>query len=127
MWYRYHNFDSTHARKVLAAHNLGGLRNDRQILSVLQSNQAPSIDSDSSDDDAFVGFLKNLATGGKPKAKPTSPIQTTTPTSMSDDEKTEICGFHLRGKCSYGNKCNALHTSKYLERFILGLYEIKCQ
>jgi hypothetical protein len=101
-----------HARKILAAHHLGGLRSEKQILSLLQSDSVSSVDSNSSDDDAFAGFLKKLATGGKP----TSPRQSTARSSTSDDsvdEKTEICGFNLRGKCSYGNKCNALHTSEY--------------
>ena len=111
---RYHNFDAMHARRILAAHNLGGLRNERQILSVLRSDRSSSVDSDSSDDDAFVDFLKNLSTGGKVKTKPASTRQSTPRSPTSDDslsEKTEICGFNLRGKCSYGNKCNALHTS----------------
>jgi hypothetical protein len=103
-----------HARKILAAHNLGGLRSEKQILSVLQSDSVSSVDSNSSDayDDALDDFLKNLATGHKPS----SPRQSTARSSTSDDsvdEKTEICGFNLRGKCSYGNKCNALHTSEY--------------
>ncbi|CAB4013955.1 poly [ADP-ribose] polymerase 12-like [Paramuricea clavata] len=116
---RSHNFDSTHARKVLAAHRLGGLRNERQILSVLQSNRAASLDSDSSDDDDLFSFLnlphvpRARGTGGTEKAKPTSPTQLMFHSTDSDDsanEKTEICGFNLRGKCSYGNKCKSLHT-----------------
>lgn len=105
---RLHNFGTTHARKVLAAHNLGGLRHERQILSVLQSNEAPGIDSDSSEDDMFT-IWNNLATGGNAKRKQSTPEFTTMSNDLSD-EKTEICGFNLRGKCSYGNKCNALHT-----------------
>ena len=102
----------------MAAHNLEGLRHERQILSVLRSDRASSVNSDSSDEDAFGDFLKNLATGGKVKTTPTSPSQSTPRSPTSDDsvsEKTEICGFNLRGKCSYGNKCNALHTSEYLQ------------
>ena len=113
---RFHSFETSHARKVLEAHNLGGLRSERQILSVLQSNRASSLDSDSSDDDAFYGFL---ATGGKEKSKPTSPTSYKSCFPVLDDsvgEKTEICGFNLRGKCSYGSRCNAVHSSKYAFR-----------
>jgi hypothetical protein len=118
LWYRSHNFDTTHARKVLAAHSLGGLRSERQILSVLQSNRAARLDSDSSDDDDLFSFL-NLPhvprARGTEKAKQTSPTQPMFHSTDSDDsanEKTEICGFNLRGKCSYGNKCKSLHTGR---------------
>ena len=34
---RSHHFGTSHSRKVLASHNLGNLRNERQILSFLTS------------------------------------------------------------------------------------------
>lgn len=35
----------------------------------------------------------------------------TSTTAKVTDEKLEICGFNLRGKCQYGEKCKARHTS----------------
>ena len=114
--FRFHTFETSQVRKVLAAHSLGGLRSENQIRSVLQSRGAPSLDSDSSDDDAVFSFPTNRATYDKVKSKltsSTSPRQSSTEVDDSVDEKTEICGFNLRGKCSYGSRCHAVHCGKY--------------
>ena len=36
-----HSFDTKHARRVLASHNLGDLRDEEKILSILRSNMEP--------------------------------------------------------------------------------------
>jgi hypothetical protein len=88
---------------------MGELGNEWQIRCVLQSNQALNLDSDKPDNDSF---LKTLVTCSA-KSMATSPSPTTTYSSSQDfsSEKMEICGFNLRGKCYYGNMCNALHTA----------------
>ena len=108
---RLHNFDTPHSKKVLQAHCLGGLRNEDQILSVLRSGlEVVSLSSDSEDDDVVCGRVSRLHSSSS--------------TSETDQEKLEICGFNLRGKCQYGTQCNARHTSlPYEWQYLFGSLE----
>lgn len=103
---RSHHFGTSHSRKVLASHNLGNLRNERQILSFLTSaSETESLSSrkrgrqfESEDD------------GSAKKVKSETP-STSARSNDSTTSEIEICGFNLRGKCQYGEKCNARHTN----------------
>ena len=85
----------------MAVHNLEGLGND-PIRFVLQANQFVNRDSSRSDS---VYFPKNMESSNATTAVHKFP------SADNFNEKLEICGFNLRGKCCYGNKCNALHTA----------------
>ena len=58
-----------------------------------------------SDDSSLHDFLQSLS--GSSKAK--SPLRSAE--NVPAPDKLEICGFNLRGKCNYGEKCNARHTT----------------
>lgn len=109
---RLHNFDTSHSRKVLAHHGLGHLRNDRQILLVLRNGpQKPSLSRSDSCEDNLASFLQSLISLSTGERRPPSQAGLSPPSATSEDDKKEICGFYLRGKCNYGTKCHARHTS----------------
>ena len=87
-----------------------GVRDKNDILSVLQSKRVVSVVQESSDNHAFLSKLAQCA--AQLEENSSIPASTSLQSVAADcsDEKLVICGFNLRGKCSYGNKCNALHT-----------------
>ena len=96
---REHSFKDAHNQKVLKVYSMHKLH-ESQILACLRGRQGTgrrtlSSSSDSSHPDTSACH---------PSSAP--PRITGSPNGKAKD----ICGFHLRGKCNYGDKCMNHHT-----------------
>ena len=96
-----HSFSSFHNRRVLKQHDITNV-SDLKILEYLQARVKKRAGSASS------SVEKSLTVN----------LSAVNPSQDDKGKDTEICGFHMRGKCNYGDKCIHHHTDlPYLWQF----------
>ena len=96
-----HSFSSFHNRRVLKQHDIANV-SDLKILEYLQAR-----------------VKKRTGNASSSVEKPlTVNLSAVNPSQDDKGKDTEICGFHMRGKCNYGDKCIHHHTDlPYLWQF----------
>ena len=105
---REHDFSDSHNRRILKEHDMGNI-SELKVLERLQTRERKRTVCTSSDGDRPEQLMSSSANAiGVPSIQ----------ANNNTGKDTEICGFHLRGKCNYGNSCIHRHTElPYLWEF----------
>ena len=88
---RHHSFSTGQNQEVLKNYDMDDL-DEQQILDHLKGKRQKRTSSASSDSGI--------------SAPPKSPTKTT----AAKEPEDEVCGYHLKGSCNYGNNCIRKHT-----------------
>lgn len=99
----------SHNQEILKKFGMGRLQ-PQHLLVLLKRGGRPRTTSSSSDS-SLQSEGRPLSAPPKPHPKwapPTAPAMLPQTAPINHQSK-EICGFHLKGKCNYGEKCLNLH------------------
>ena len=99
---RSHNFSDPHSKKVLKAIGYDRLSGDQilRILKGLKPDRVRTVSVGTSPSSVQPAYGPNLS-----RSMSNCSLSTT-----SSKDEPDICGFHLRGKCNYGDHCKNCHA-----------------